>query len=92
MGLWTKRISAVETKAGIKYLHLTLKDGKVSEVRVNMGEPILNAKDIPVLSGKEQVIDEPIEVDGKEYRITGVSMGNPHAVVFHGSFVQRNWI
>lgn len=81
-GIVDKTDIAVETKAGMKYLHLTLKDGKVSEVRVNMGEPILNAKDIPILSGKEKVIDEPIEVDGKEYRITGVSMGNPHVVVF----------
>ena len=81
-GIVDKTDIAVETKAGIKYLHLTLKDGKVSEVRVNMGAPILEAEKIPIVSEKEQVIDEPLEVEGKEYYITGVSMGNPHAVIF----------
>lgn len=74
-GIVDKTDIAVETKAGIKYLHLTLKDGKVSEVRVNMGAPILEAEKIPIVSEKEQVIDEPLEVEGKEYYITGVSMG-----------------
>ena len=81
-GIVDKTDIAVETKAGIKYLHLTLKDGKVSEVRVNMGAPILEAVKIPIVSEKEQVIDESLEVEGKEYYITGVSMGNPHAVIF----------
>ena len=81
-GIVDKTDIAVETKAGIKYLHLTLKDGKVSEVRVNMGAPILEAEKIPIVSEKEQVIDESLEVEGKEYYITGVSMGNPHAVIF----------
>ena len=79
-GIVDKTDIAVETKAGIKYLHL--KDGKVSEVRVNMGAPILEAEKIPIVSEKEQVIDESLEVEGKEYYITGVSMGNPHAVIF----------
>ena len=81
-GIVDKTDIAVETKAGIKYLHLTLKDGKVSEVRVNMGAPVLEAEKIPIVSEKEQVIDESLEVEGKEYYITGVSMGNPHAVIF----------
>ena len=81
-GIVDKTDIAVETKAGIKYLHLTLKDGKDSEVRVNMGAPILEAEKIPIVSEKEQVIDESLEVEGKEYYITGVSMGNPHAVIF----------
>ena len=81
-GIVDKTDIAVETNAGIKYLHLTLKDGKVSEVRVNMGAPILEAEKIPIVSEKEQVIDESLEVEGKEYYITGVSMGNPHAVIF----------
>ena len=81
-GIVDKTDLAEETKAGIKYLHLTLKDGKVSEVRVNMGAPILEAEKIPIVSEKEQVIDESLEVEGKEYYITGVSMGNPHAVIF----------
>ena len=47
-----------------------------------MGSPILTANQIPIVSGKEQVINEPLDVDGTTYRITGVSMGNPHGVVF----------
>ena len=89
-GIVDKTDIAVETKAGIKYLHLTLKDGKVSEVRVNMGAPILEAVKIPIVSEKEQVIDESLEVEGKEYYITGVSMGNPHAVIFL-DYSRRSW-
>jgi len=66
----------------IKYLRLEVKDNKVSAVRVNMGAPELSAKNIPVISEKEQVIDEKIEVNGEIYKMTCVSMGNPHAVVF----------
>ena len=69
------------TASGIKYLDLTVENGKVALVKVNMGAPILEAAKIPVVSEKEQVINEPLLVDGKEYRITGVSMGNPHAVI-----------
>ena len=47
-----------------------------------MGSPILTANQIPIVSGKEQVINEPLDVDGTTYRITGVSMGNPHAIVY----------
>ena len=56
--------------------------GKVALVKVNMGSPILTANQIPIVSSKEQVIDEPLDVDGTTYRITGVSMGNPHAIVY----------
>ncbi len=81
-GLTNKTSVAVETLAGIKYLELTVgSDGKVSEVRVDMGEPILSAKDIPVVSESEQVIEEKITVQGKDFSMTCVSMGNPHAVV-----------
>ncbi len=72
----------------VKYLDLTIdradkKDrGKVSKVRVNMGSPILVPEQIPVVAEGEQVVDAPICVDGTEYRMTCVSMGNPHAVIF----------
>lgn len=75
------RIS-IETKSGIKYLDLTVQNGKVSLVRVNMGSPVLKAAQIPIVSENEQVINEPIVAAGTEYRMTGVSMGNPHAVVY----------
>ena len=81
-GLTDKTQISVETLGGIKYLYLTVEDGKVSLVKVDMGKPELEADLIPIISEREQVIDEPIEVDGKEYHMTGVSMGNPHAVIY----------
>ena len=81
-GMTDKTHITVETGAGIKTLDLTVEDGKVSMVRVDMGEPILEAAKIPVVSEKEKVINEPILVQGTEWRMTCVSMGNPHAVVF----------
>lgn len=81
-GLTTKRQISIETLAGIKYLDLTVEDGKVSLVRVDMGEPELKAEKIPVKSETEQVMDAPIDVEGEEYHMTCVSMGNPHCVVF----------
>ena len=81
-GLTDKTQISVNTKSGIKYLNLTVENGKVSMVRVNMGAPELTAAKIPVVSDLEQVIDQPITVDGKEYHMTCVSMGNPHAIVY----------
>ena len=81
-GITDKTSISVETKSGIKYLDLTIKDGKVDTVKVNMGTPILKAVDIPVRSEKEKVIDESVMVDGKEWKITCVSMGNPHAITY----------
>ena len=81
-GLTDKTQISVETLGGIKYLDLTVEDGKVSLVKVDMGKPELEVDLIPIISEREQVIDEPIEVDGKEYHMTGVSMGNPHAVIY----------
>ena len=75
-----KEVITVETLAGIKTLKLNVENGKVKTVRVNMGSPIINAKDVPVISDKEKVINEPVVIDGKEYGITCVSMGNPHAI------------
>lgn len=81
-GLTDKTSISVETLAGIKYLDFTIEDGKVALVTVDMGAPELLAKKVPVLCEKEQAIEEPIEVDGKEWKMTCVSMGNPHCVVF----------
>lgn len=80
--LTDKKNISIETKSGIKELELTVEDGKVSLVKVNMGAPILKAKDIPVDIDTEKCIDSDINVDGKNYKITCVSMGNPHAVTF----------
>lgn len=82
-GLTTKKQITLETKAGIKHLELfTNEKGIVDKVCVDMGEPILNARDIPVDADMEQVIDYPIEANGETYHVTCVSMGNPHAVIF----------
>src|SRR5262249_39161821 len=56
--------------------------GKVQRVTVDMGTPILRAADIPTTLPGDPPIDVPIEVDGNEYRVTAVSMGNPHAVIY----------
>lgn len=80
-GLTEKEHISVETLAGIKYLDLTVEDGKVKLVKVDMGSPELVPENIPIVADGNRVIDEPINVNGSEYRMTGVSMGNPHAVV-----------
>lgn len=77
-----KDIITVETLSGIKTLKLNIKNGKVDSVKVNMGAPILEAKKVPVISKKDKVIHEAVEIDGNIYKITCVSMGNPHAVTF----------
>lgn len=81
-GLTDKTEITLETNSGIKYLTLFPENGKVEFVEVDMGNAILTPKDIPVNSDKERFISEPVEVDGKEYKITCVSMGNPHAIVY----------
>lgn len=81
-GLTDKSNISVETLAGVKYLALSVKEGKVYQVTVDMGSPIFAPSLIPIVSTSERVIDEPIIVDGKQYKITSVSMGNPHAVVY----------
>lgn len=83
-GLTDKTHISIETLAGIKYLELTVEKGQVSQVRVDMGEPEFLAEKIPVISQQEKVIDVPITAGEKEYRMTCVSMGNPHCVVFMG--------
>jgi len=73
----------VETGAGVLVPRMELKDGKVTGVRVDMGEPILAGDEIPVTGfGQQRVVNEPLEVEGKTYRMTCVSMGNPHCVIF----------
>lgn len=82
-GLTDKTRITIETKGGIKELDLTVEDGKVTWVNVDMDAPVLDAEKIPVNYDEEkQVIDKPVIVDGREYRITCISMGNPHGVVF----------
>lgn len=73
---------SIETLAGILVLDLTVEDEKVTLVRVDMGEPILEASKVPVKSDKTPVIGETLTVGSYSYDFTCVSMGNPHAVTF----------
>lgn len=72
----------VETLAGVKKIWLNIEDNCVSSVKVNMGQPSLDVKDIPCLYEKEQMINEKVMIDGHEYYLTSVSMGNPHTVTY----------
>lgn len=81
-GLTDKTDITLETKSGIKKLHLNPENGKVKTVEVDMGEAILRPRDIPMNADGDSFVNKPVAVDGKEQNITAVSMGNPHAVIF----------
>ena len=81
-GLTDQKEFSIVSAGKVKYMTLYEQDGQISAVRVNMGQPIQEADQIPVRADHSPVINVPIEVQGKEYRMTCVSMGNPHAVVF----------
>jgi len=81
-GMTEKTTVKIETLAGIKILELTVENKQVKLVKVDMGEPILKPKDIPVKSEKDLFVSEKVTVEGKEYNVTCVSMGNPHAVTY----------
>ncbi|MEJ9218779.1 diaminopimelate epimerase [Paenibacillus glucanolyticus] len=68
--------------AGVQQVRLTVQDGQVSSVRVDMGEPVLNGLSVPTTIDLNPVVDHPVEVDGREFRFTAVSMGNPHCVIY----------
>ena len=88
MGLTDKTNITLETNSGIKYLTLYLKDNKVDSVTVDMGKAILVPKDIPVNSDLDLFVSQPVEVCGRSWDITCVSMGNPHAVIFTESVAE----
>lgn len=77
-----KTTVTIDTLSGIKTLELTVRDGKVQSARVDMGAAILNPAAIPVKFDGDRMIDAPLEVDGKTWNVTAVSMGNPHCVTF----------
>ena len=81
-GLTDKTRITVETKAGIKTLDLTVEEGKVSLVKVDMGLPNCNSEAIPVLGLGDFVVGRSVNVAGRDWTMTCVSMGNPHAVVW----------
>ena len=77
-----KTCVTIETLSGIKTIELTVSDGEAVSAKVDMGAAILSPTEIPIAFDGESVIDEPLDVDGAEYKITAVSMGNPHCVTF----------
>jgi len=79
-GFTSKTTVTIETLAGIKTLKLNIKDKKVETVRVDMGEPILEADKIPVISKEEPVKNLELEAENRKFKFTCVSMGNPHAI------------
>ena len=82
-GMTDKTTISLETLSGIKYIDVTVgEDGKVALATVDMGEPVLKPELIPVKHDGDTMIDVPVEVNGENVRITAVSTGNPHCVVF----------
>ncbi|MBD5305566.1 MAG: diaminopimelate epimerase [Bacteroides sp.] len=82
-GLTDKTTITLETLAGVKILYLSVSNGVVDSVTVDMGAPQLKPELVPVSSANTEVKIAEIETIGnKTYKITGVSMGNPHAVIF----------
>lgn len=77
-----KETVTIETKAGVRILQLHTHAGKVESVTVDMGLPYLEPKDIPVTDPGTDFIDRPLRIYGRNWRVTAVSMGNPHAIVF----------
>lgn len=73
---------ALETLSGIKYIKITVQDGKAVAARVNMGAPILNGREIPTKFDGETVVSQNLTIDDKAYAVTCVSMGNPHCVLY----------
>lgn len=81
-GYTDKTSFSIESMGAVKYIDVTVENGKVILAKVDMGAPILKATDIPVNSDNEKVISEKITVADREFNMTCVSMGNPHAVMF----------
>lgn len=83
LGYVKGEICTVETLSGIKKLALNIdSNGRVSSARVDMGKPVLNGELIPSTIKGDTVVNRPVNIGGKEYNVTLVSMGNPHCVVF----------
>ncbi len=82
-GLIDRTEITIETLgAGVQPVQLTVKDGVVAAVRVDMGQPILNGLQVPTTIDSDRVVAQPIEVDGRSFTFTAVSMGNPHCVIY----------
>lgn len=81
-GMTDKTVVTLETLAGIRTLHIALRDGKADTVRVDMGAPQTACEQVPCLLGRGVVTRARIEAEGRAFEITPVSTGNPHGVIF----------
>lgn len=81
-GLTDKTTISIDTQTGVKYLDLTIENGKAVLIKVNMGSPSFLAEQIPVTADTKEVVAAPLTVEDRDYQITCVSMGNPHCVTF----------
>ena len=81
-GIAKKETLKIETLGGIKTIKVTQKNGFAETLTVNMGSPEFDAKKIPIVWDEDTLINKPVPINGKEYTITAISMGNPHAVIF----------
>ncbi|MBR3149613.1 MAG: diaminopimelate epimerase [Eubacterium sp.] len=80
--LTDKTSVSIESMGAVKYIDITVENGEAVSARVDMGAPSLSAKDIPVICDCDRAVDYPVNIGGVDYKMTCVSMGNPHAVVF----------
>ena len=83
-GITAKNVLQIETASGVRTLRLYTMNGKVSSVSVDMGQASLSPADIGTTLTGDEIVDRPVEIGGEEYKITCVSVGNPHCVVFCG--------
>ncbi len=81
-GFTNKTEITVETLGGIKKIYLTIKDGHVSNITANIGEPVLEASKVPAVTGSERFLDKTVILDGRKFSTTAISLGNPHCVSF----------
>lgn len=81
-GMTDKTRLSIESMGKVKHIELFIENGKVNAVKVDMGAPVLESSQVPVVSENDRVVNEEIIVGGEEYNMTCVSMGNPHCVVF----------
>lgn len=80
--LTDKKILKIETKAGLRIVELIFEDGAVVGAKVDMQEPVVECQKIPVIFSKDKMINESLYIGQKEYKVTAVSMGNPHIVTY----------
>jgi diaminopimelate epimerase len=81
-GYTDKKSFSIESMGAVKYIDVTVENGEVVLAKVDMGAPIINARDIPVVCNGDRAVNEKITVGGRDFNMTCISMGNPHAVMF----------